>query len=46
MREAAVVELAESTVAAIDETLTGEMIACSSRARPSRGLPAAVPRAR
>jgi len=28
MREAAVVELAESTVAAIDETLTGEMIAC------------------
>src|SRR5687768_12660391 len=30
MREAAVVELAESTVAAIDETLTGEMIACVS----------------
>jgi len=29
MREAAVVELAESTVAAIDETLTGEMIACT-----------------
>ena len=28
MREAAVAELAESTVAAIDETLTGEMIAC------------------
>jgi len=29
MREAAVVELAESTVAAIDQTLTGEMIACT-----------------
>ena len=29
LREAAVVELAESTVAAIDETLTGEMIACA-----------------
>ena len=28
MREAAVVELAESTVAALDETLTGEMIRC------------------
>jgi len=28
MREAAVVDLAESTVAAIDETLTGEMIRC------------------
>jgi diacylglycerol kinase family enzyme len=28
MREAAVVELAESTVAAINQTLTGEMIAC------------------
>ena len=28
MRDAAVAELAESTVAAIDETLTGEMIAC------------------
>ena len=30
MREAAVAELAESTVAAIDETLTGEMIACAA----------------
>jgi hypothetical protein len=29
MREAAVVELAESTVAAIDETLAGEMIRCA-----------------
>ena len=28
MREAAVVELAESTVVAIDETLSGEMLAC------------------
>lgn len=32
MREAAVVELAESTVAAIDETLTGEMIRCAEPA--------------
>lgn len=29
MREAAVVELAESTVSAIDETLSGEMIRCA-----------------
>jgi hypothetical protein len=32
MREAAVVELAESAVAAIDETLTGEMIRCDDPA--------------
>ncbi len=32
MREAAVVELAGSTVAAIDETLTGEMIRCAEPA--------------
>jgi diacylglycerol kinase family enzyme len=40
MREAAVVELAESTVAAIDETLTGEMIRC---AEPPLGRPEGYP---
>ena len=40
MREAAVVELAESTIAAIDETLTGEMIACRE---PPLGRPEGYP---
>lgn len=40
MREAAVVELAESTVSAIDETLTGEMIRC---AEPALGRPEGYP---
>lgn len=40
MREAAVVELAGSTVAAIDETLKGEMIRC---AEPALGRPEGYP---
>ena len=40
MREAAVVELAGSTIAAIDETLTGEMIRC---AEPRLGRPEGYP---
>lgn len=40
MREAAVVELAESTVAAIDETLKGEMIRCTE---PAFGRPEGYP---
>ncbi len=40
LREAAVVELAESTVEAIDETLTGEMIRC---AEPLLGRPEGYP---
>ena len=40
MREAAVVELAESTVTAIDETLTGEMIRC---VEPALGRPEGYP---
>jgi diacylglycerol kinase family enzyme len=40
MREAAVVELAGSTVAAIDETLKGEMIRC---AEPAFGRPEGYP---
>ena len=40
MREHAVVELAESTVAAIQQTLTGEMIAC---AQPRLGRPEGYP---
>jgi len=40
MRETAVVELAESTVAAINETLTGEMIACAA---PRLGRPEGYP---
>jgi hypothetical protein len=40
MREAAVVELAGSTVSAIDETLTGEMIRC---VEPSLGRPEGYP---
>jgi hypothetical protein len=40
MRDAAVVELAESTVTAIDETLTGEMIRC---VEPALGRPEGYP---
>lgn len=40
MREGAVAELAQSTVAAIDETLTGEMIAC---VEPRLGRPEGYP---
>ncbi|HEU4651205.1 MAG TPA: diacylglycerol kinase family protein [Croceibacterium sp.] len=40
MRETAVVELAESTVAAINETLSGEMIACVA---PRLGRPEGYP---
>jgi hypothetical protein len=40
MRESAVVELAGSTVTAIEETLTGEMIRC---AEPSLGRPEGYP---